>query len=183
MQTEKQTSFLKITSLIFFLTSVVLGAVLIFRQSSNKNTVSNTDSVATVKPVASTNVDMSYEFPVKKGSEDLFKISVVKAEVTERIATQNQPLEAKDDEEFLLLYLEIENRGDTPLEVDVQNYFRMLADGDKKIAPDFYNGIIQIVPISTKKDQLGFVVKKGQREFNFNVGEINGEKQVLNFSF
>lgn len=135
------------------------------------------------KPSASALIEKIFEFPISKNSQDKFGLVLVKAEKMKMVTTQNQPVTAKKDEEFLLIYLEVENNGQASITVDSQNYFRLVTEQDKRFAPDFYNGPIQIAAVATKKDQIGFVVVENQKAFKIQVGEPDGEKEIVEFQF
>jgi len=173
----------------FKLTTLVLLAIILLEILFSKKILNNfcpnpnANLAQKAKPFAETKIEKTFEFPIKKNSKDKFNLKITTAGKIKMVATKNQPMVAKEGEEFLLVYLEIENNLETPVTVDSQNYFRLVSENDKKLAPDFYNGPIQVSPISTKKDQLGFVIKSEQKEFKLLVGEIEGDKETVEFKF
>jgi len=174
---------------IFKLTTLVLFGVILLEILFSKRVLNrfcpnpNADLVQKAKPTAETKIEKSFEFPVKKLGSDKFKVSLLKAEKVGLITSKNQPVVAKEGKEFLLIYLELENNLVNPLIIDSQNYFRLESEQDKKLAPDLFNGPIQIAPISTKKDQVGFNINKGKKEFKLQVGEIEGTKEIIEIKF
>lgn len=179
---ERRLKFFKFTT-CFFLT-IILAGVLFSSKLLNYFCPKPKEELALkAKPSATTPIGQSFEFPVKKYSKDKFKFNLVKAEKVKLVTTKNQPITAKEGEEFLLVYLEVENNLGTPVTIDSQNYFRLVGEEEKKLAPDFYNGPIQIAPISTKKDQIGFVVNQNQKDFKIQVGEPEGEKETIELKF
>lgn len=175
---EKVLKFYKLTS--FVLLGLMLVVFLLYKQSPSRFCPSsNGDLVQKAKPTAESKIDRSFEFPVKKFSKDKLKIKVVSAQRVKLVTMKNQPITAKEGEDFLLLYLEIENNLETHLIVDSQNYFRLAGEGEKKLAPDFFNGEIQVSAISTKQDQIGFIVNANQNDFKLQVGEIEGLKEIV----
>jgi len=137
---------------------------------------------ANAKPLSQTTIDKSFDFLIKKGGKDNFSIKIDKATIVKLVTNKGKPLMAKEGQAYLLLYLLIDNNLQSSLNLNSQNYFRLLVD-DKKYAPDLYNTGVQIAPISTKSDQLGFVVKEDQKEFKLQVGEIDGKKEVIDIKF
>jgi len=179
---EKKASFFKFTTLL--LLAIILSEFLFSKKLLNYFCPKPQEEITQkAKPSATTQIEKSFEFPIKKNSKEKFKINITKAEKVKLVTTKNQPVAPKEGEEFLLVYLEVENNLETPITIDSQNYIRLIDENDKKLAPDFYNGPIQILPISTKKDQIGFVVKEGQNEFKLQVGEPEGKKEQVEFKF
>lgn len=179
---EKQLKIFKFTTLLLFL--VFLFEIIFLPKLLNRLCPKpQNELVQKAKPIATTQIGKTFEFPVKKFSKDKFKFNLVKAEKVELITTKNQPVLAKEGEDFLLVWLEIENNLETPAVIDSQNYFRLISNDQKKLAPDFYNGPVQVAPISTKKDQVGFVVTENQKDFNLQVGEIESEKEIVGIVF
>lgn len=173
--------FFKLTTLVLLL--VVLLEILFAKKIFNNFCpTTNTNSTQQAKLSAETKVEKSFELTAKKYTKDKFKISVIKAEKVKIVTTKNQPISAKENEEFLLLRLEIENNQEYPIVMDNRNYFRLLKD-DKKLAPDFYNGEIQVDAISTKKDTIGFIIDESEKEFKLQMGEIDGTKEIIEFKF
>jgi len=181
---EKQLKFFKITT--FFLLTIILLGILFSSELLSRfcpKPKIEDELTEKAKPLTETEIGRNFEFPVKKYSKDKFKLNLLKVSKVKMVTTKNQPVLAKEGEAFLLLYLETENNLETPIIIDIRNYFRLLGENDKKFAPDFYNGQVQIEPISSKKDQIGFVIKENQKEFKLQVGEVEEKKEEVVFSF
>lgn len=180
---EKKVRLFKLTTVIFGL--LFVGTLFYFsRQERSKDTASEKESgrVETeLKKSEEVKLDKSYEFETGQKGAD-FKVHLLGAAKVNLVKTQGEPITANKGKEFLLLALEIDNKLKQKIIVDSQNFFRLKV-GEKFFAPDFYNGEIEILPISTKGDQLGFVVDEKQKNFELQVGEIDGKKEIVKIKF
>lgn len=183
---EKRYKLFKFAS-IFLSIFLVIVLGLFFKKNqkpvSNKSSASSSALAEKAKPILEAKVEKSFDFPISKTTKDKFTIKVDKVDVVKLVTTKGKAVLAKDGEAFLLIYLQIENNLTSGLTVNSQNYFRLVDENEKRFAPDFYNTSVQVAAISTKKDNVGFVVKDGQKDFKLQVGEIDGEKQVIDIKF
>lgn len=180
---EKQLKFYKISAFLLLAVVLVGSGILISSKKlsgKNSNTAQNLSQKA--KPLFETNIGKAYDFPVKKNGRDKFRIKLEKATLVKLVTTKGKPVLAKEGNSYLLIYLQIDNNLINSLNVGSQNYFR-LVDNEKRFAPDFYNTQVLIAPISTKSDQIGFVVKADQKNFQLQVGEIDGKKDFVQIKF
>lgn len=180
---EKQLKFFKISSLLLLVLLVVVSSFFWtkIKKISAKSPSVNLSQKA--KPVLETKIDQAFDFSVKKGTKDKFNIKIDKANIVKLVTAKKNPIVPKEGEVFLLIYLQIEDNLTFGLSVNSQNYFRLVDANDKKFAPDFYNTAVQVAAISVKGDQIGFIVKEGQKDFKLQVGEIDGEKQFIDIKF
>lgn len=177
---EKQLKFFKFTTL--FLLAIIFLSVLFSQKLLSRfcpKPKAEDELTQKAKPLAEAEIGKNFEFSVKKYSKDKFKLNLLGVSKVKMVTTQNQPVLAKEGEAFLLVYLETENNSEAPITIDSRNYFRLLGEGDKKFAPDFYNGPVQIEPLSVKKDQIGFVIQEDRKELKLQVGEIDGLKETI----
>ena len=179
---DSQLKFFKFTSLILLAILVIAGVVFIFSSRNKPSTNSKTSSLnlaEKAKPVAEAQIGKSFGVPIAKGSKESLKIILDKAVLVNLVTAKGKPLVPKAGESFLLVYLEIENNTQSTYTVSSQNYFRLVDENGKKFAPDFYNTSIQVAPISTKKDQIGFVVKENKKDFKLQIIEPNTEQEII----
>lgn len=137
-------------------------------------------------PTFETKLNNEFEFPIEEApvEEASFKISLMEAKKVKLIAMQGEPIQAEADQEFLVISLEIENKNNFPFEIDSQHYFRVKGEENKSYAPDFYNGAIEIPAVSTKKDELAFIVPAEQKQFKLLLGSvIEGGKEEIEINF
>lgn len=181
---ERQLKIYKTATFLLFCVIVIVGIVTIVSKSSKSSSATaNQNLLQKAKPTAEAKVEKGFDFAIKKGGKDNFRIRIDKATLVKLVTSKGKPIIARDGESFLLVYLEIENNLQTPLLVNSQNYFRLINENDKRFASDFYNGATQVSAIATKKDQIGFVVKEGLKEYKLQVGEIDGKKEVVIIKF
>lgn len=148
-----------------------------FGQRQASSGIKEVEKLAT--PTVTSQPNKEFEFPIEEAPEEeaAFKIILTEVKKVELITMQNEPVQAEAGKEFLILSLEIENKNTYPFEVNTQHYFRLQGEEDKSYAPDFYNEAIEIPPVSTKKDELGFIIPAGQEQFKFLVGPITEEER------
>jgi len=155
-----------------------------FGQQRTPQNVKEAEKLAT--PTVAVQLNKEFEFPIEEAPESdaSYKMILTDAKKVKLVATQGEPIQAEAGKEFLILTLEIENDNAFPFEVNNQHYFRLQGEEDKSYAPDFYNDLIEIPAVSTKKDELGFIVPAEQMQFKLLVGPIIEEEKeeiVINF--
>lgn len=180
---EKQLKFLKIISVLLLVLLVIISGFYFSKISKPNSTAPSVDLSEKAKPILETKIDKSFDFLIKKGTKDKFNIKIEKADIVKLVTAKKNPIVPKQGEAFLLIYLQIENNLTSSLSINTQNYFRLVDVNDKKFAPDFFNTAVPVAAISVKSDQIGFVVKEGQKDFKLQVGEIDGEKQLVDIKF
>lgn len=180
---EKQLRLFKFLTIVL---SVLLVCVAIFSLTKNKKTSSQKNSLNLSEkavPISETKVNKSFDFLIKKGAKDKFSINIEKASLVKLVTSKGKPMVPKPGEVFLLLYLKLENNLTVGLNINSQNYFRLIDKEGKRYAPDFYNTSLQVLPISVKSDNLGFVIKEGEKNIQIQVGEVDGEKKTVEIQF
>lgn len=65
--------------------------------------------------------------------------------------------------------------------MNTRDYVRLIIDGnqEEKLAPDIHNDPVEIQAISTKQTRLGFAIDDNDKSLALQVGEIDGEKEVI----
>lgn len=126
------------------------------------------------EPTAETEVNKEFEFPIE-GEKEKLKFSITEAKKVKLISMQSKPIKAESGKEFLVLSIEIENNLAKKININSQNYLRLIGEGEKKYAPDFYNEMIEVPALSVKRDELGFIVPADQNHFKLLVGPIEKE--------
>lgn len=167
---------------------VALGFYFGQRQSapSTSPAVTQEEIARLAKPIVETEVKRKFEFPIGEAKDEgaTFKLTLVDAKKVKLVATRGEPVQTRAGEEFLIIAIEIENSSGYPLKVDSQGYIRLLGDEEKKYAPDFYNGPIEIPADSVKRDELGFVVSADKNQFKLIIGPVDGEeKEEIEINF
>jgi len=128
------------------------------------------------KPTAETEVNKSLLIPIPEQEEGV-SFTITEAKKVKIISMKNNPIRADPDKEFLVLSLEIENNLTEPVNINSQDYIRLVSEEGKRYAPEFYNQTIEVPALSIKRDELGFIVPAGQNQFKLLVGPIEEEKK------
>lgn len=173
-QKKKNPLLLIAIALVFFLGLVFIGRKILTRQDGV--------SASTVSVEVNTTFEFVGRDPDGAPLNQTLPLTFTKASKQSEVIIQGKPATAKNDKLFLVLDFEVVNSSTQPyylLPVDLVR----LVDGEKKIAPSVHQGKLEIRPISTKESNLGFVVDKKQKEFKFEVGEIENEKQEFTIRF
>jgi hypothetical protein len=118
----------------------------------------------------------------KKGKID-FKITTV--EKTNQVIVQDKTYTAKNDKTFLIVNLELKNDTTNRLNIFPGDMIRLVVDGqeEKKFAPDLHNNYVLVAPISTKIERVGFVIDAAATNLKLQVGELEGDKEMLPVKF
>lgn len=136
--------------------------------------------------LASQELNVSYTFSALDSSstpagEVVFRIA--RAEKAQEVLVQGRPANAKGDKAFLVLHIEIDNSDIEKRYISPVDVLRLIGDEGKLFAPDIHSSVVEIQPISTKITRVGFVVLKARDNFQIQVGELEGEKQILEVNF
>lgn len=165
---------------------LLLGSVVTISVINKKPKSSSINIAELAKPTATftINAPFSYELTDPKGGKIFLKYTLVDAKKVGMVTQQNQVVKLKSDEAVMILNLELQNDSTYPLKVNSQDFVRMIGEEDKKYAPDFYNGELDVAPISVKKDQLAFIIKKDTQNIKLLVGDATSkDKQTIDISF
>lgn len=174
----------------FFLILILIISVVIFWSFRSRfNSQKEESSLSLKEKAASVTAEMeigrSFDLNAKDLNNKDAKVGFTLVEVkkVKQVSTQNKPLESLPGEEFLVLSLEFANDKNFSLKANSQDLIRLVKEENKRYAPDFFNGWIEIPAFSVKKDELAFVVSEDQKEFKLQVGNIEGEKTEIEIKF
>lgn len=117
-----------------------------------------------------------------KNTNGKFQVEVTSANKAESLLIQGQRVIARNNKIFLVVNMEISNSYKVALYNQPVDSFRLIGDDGKKYAPTAHQGNVEIRPQSTKTSNVGFVVPKDQKKFKVEVGDLNSDKVILEFS-
>lgn len=117
-----------------------------------------------------------------KSTNGNLKIDVTGSYKAEDILIQGSRVIARNGKTFLVVNMEISNPYNQALYTHPVDSFRLIDGSGKKFAPTAHQGNVEIRPQSTKTSNVGFIVPKDQKKFKVEVGELNSEKVILEFS-
>lgn len=169
--------FLLVTSLVF--TFLLVGQ----RKDENSPVNNNVNKLGT--PLKEKVLSKEFKFSTKdsKDKEYFLKYNIVSAKLVNTVANKGQLINGKENENFLILSLELQNDNNVGLKVNSADFVRMIGGSNKKYAADFYNGVVDVAPISIKKDELAFIVSSNTKELKFEIGEIEDKKEEVRIMF
>lgn len=117
-----------------------------------------------------------------KNTNGKFPIEITSAQRTDSVLVQGQRVNARNNKQFLVLNMEISNNYNVPLYTYPVDSFRLIDNDGKKFAPTAHQGNVEVRPQATKTSNVGFIVPEGTKRFKVEVGELNGEKTILEFT-
>lgn len=182
---DKIRKFIKLLfGLLVILLVLLLGSRIISKAGLFQKTTEKVNEEALVK--ATVDIGKSFTFQAqkikKKGTEDV-KFTLASAELKDQIRVKGVPKNADSGRQFLLLRLEIENSSTDELSITPSDLIRLVREEGKMFAPDFHNATVIIDPLSVRKDLVSFVVPTTEKNFNFLVGELDGDKETVIVNF
>lgn len=117
-----------------------------------------------------------------KNTNGNFKVDVTGTFKAESLLVQGQRVVARNGKEFLIVNMEVSNPYNVALYTYPVDTFRLLGVDGKKYAPTAHQGNVEVRPQSTKTSNVGFIVPKGTKKFKVEIGELTGDKVLLEFS-
>lgn len=134
-------------------------------------------------------VDSSFEFPALDSqgqpTKDKIKFTISTAEKTGQVLVQDKVYTARNQKKFLIINLALKNDFARLVNIFPGNLVRLTYTGEEenRFAPDLHNNLVQVSAISTKLERIGFVVPEEEVFFNLYVGELEGEKEIVEVKF
>lgn len=111
-----------------------------------------------------------------------FKVDVTGAYRAPQLLVQGQNVIARNNKDFMVVNMQITNNYNQPLYVYPVDSFRLIDSSGKKFAPTAHQGNVEVRPQSTKNSNVGFIVPTDQSKFKVEVGGLNSDKVILEFS-
>jgi hypothetical protein len=183
---------INVKNIIIFLiavAAVVLIAPRLFSEEESqivKN--NNTDSIKIKPAQATTDINKTYNFPLKDESGEevgVLEYEITKAELMDELVVQGQKATAVDGRTFLIIGLKVKNDLNQSLEINTKDYIRLSVNGNKEnwLAPDIHNDPVKVQAISTKNTRVGFPINDTDKDLVLRIGEIKGEKEEVPIQF
>lgn len=164
-----------------------VGKMLSNTRANNAIGVSSGEKVSLAKPMATARVDQTFEFPLldQDGNEvSRIKYALETAELRDEIIVKGQRARAVNGKAFLTITLKITNSYEQGIDINSRDYVRLSVAGSSELkAPSIHNDPVEVQAISTKESRVGFAVEEGQKQFTVYIGEIKGEKQMVELNF
>ncbi len=182
---NKRFVFLIITFLI-----IASGSYFAFIKEDKAQGSSNPKSIAT-SPEKKVDLNREFEFDIQvindQGNflttKEKIKFILTDAELKDEIKLKGEPKKANDGQQYLILRIELQNNSSSRLAIISNKYIRLTDPDGKKYSPDFHNAMIAIDPLSVRRDLVAYIVNTSTKTFNFQVGELDGDKQSIEIAF
>jgi hypothetical protein len=166
---------------------VLVGKMLTNTRANSSANVTSGEKVALTKPLATASVNQTFEFPLldQDGNEvSRIKYALDKAELRDEVIVKGQRARAVNGKAFLTITLKITNSYEQGIDINSRDYVRLSVVGSPELkAPSIHNDPVEVQAISTKESRVGFTVEEGQKQFTVYIGEIKGEKQIVELNF
>lgn len=117
-----------------------------------------------------------------KNTNGNFKVDVTGAYRAPQLLVQGQTVVARNNKDFMVINMEITNNYNQPLYMYPVDSFRLIDAAGKKFAPTAHQGNVEVRPQSTKTSNVGFIVPTDLKKFKIEVGQLTGDKVLLEFS-
>lgn len=173
----------------FVIIIVLLGIGIIIKNALTPSTESAkiaSDKVQIKAAIATKELNKDIQIPVaNEDSEDVaLTMRIETLELRDEIIVQGQKATSVAGRSFLVVNLKLINPLEQGVEVNTKDYLRLEEDGkDEWLAPDIHNDPVLIQAISTKPTRLAFPIDAKARKFKLQIGEISGEKEVVEINF
>lgn len=115
--------------------------------------------------------------------EEEIKFIITEAALKEEIKLKGEAKKANQGQKYLILRIELQNDSSDRLAIISSKYIRLIGQENKKFSPDFHNAMVAIDPLSVRRDIVAYIVNNDSKNFTFQVGELEGEKQSLEIVF
>ena len=170
----------------FVLVILVVFAAAYFALSNIMNISSGASTDGRVdikKALAQQTLGKTFAYPLKdqEGNEvSRLQFQILNAELRDQIVVKGQRGTAVKGRLFLIVNLKITNSYDKAVKINTRDYFRLVKDGsNERLAPEIHNDPVEVQAISTKYTRVGFPINENERNLTLQIGEINGDKQLI----
>ncbi|OGM59952.1 hypothetical protein A3A75_00030 [Candidatus Woesebacteria bacterium RIFCSPLOWO2_01_FULL_39_10] len=130
-------------------------------------------------------LNKKFVIPLKDASGNVVaqvEYTLTDYEITNEIIVSGKKASAISGRKFLIINIKIDNPLDQTIEINTRNYLRLSVNKSNSwVAPDIHNDPVEIQPISTKLTRLGFPIKDTDKDFSLQIGELEGEKEIISF--
>ncbi len=180
--------FLKKRVLVPIIIMLITGLAFILIKMNSTGVSAETTSKVQIQPAqAKIPINKEFNFPIKddKGKE-VGKIHYLidSAEQRNEILVKGQKATAIAGRTFLILNLKINNDSKQKIQMNTRDYVRLsINDSTEWLAPDIHNDPVEAQAISTKYTRIGFPISDTDKKLKLQVGEIDGQKIIVDLSF
>lgn len=165
---------------------LVVALLLILSQILKKGKTDTSSSLETreSQTTAKANINKTFTFDARdaKSAAKAITLTFTSVERKDEIKVKSKTKRASNGKDFLFVRLEIDNKYTQKVAFTPNEIIRLEKDS-KLYAPDYHNGRLILEPLSVRNDSVVFTVNANLKEFSFQVGELEGEKQKILVKF
>ncbi len=165
---------------ILLVVLLIIAAYVVGNQTAKKSPT----KISVAKPYYSKTINKDFSFPVRDDKGDVITqvtYTIQSLDLQDQIILQGQKADAVAGRTFLILNLKIGNPSTQSMQLNSRDFIRISLDNHPELlAPEIHNDPVTIQPISTKYTRIGLPVNDTIKDVKLHVGEINGQKTVIN---
>lgn len=178
----------------YIILAVVLIAIIgitIYATRNKKTTSSSLGAVQAenlpgAKKTAS--INREFIFPIKnEAGEEVSQLRYVieSAELRDEIIVKGQKATSIEGRTFLVVSVKLTNSMERAISINTRDYVRLIRNGNpaEQLAPDIHNDPVSVQPISIKYARIGFPINETDTDLQLQVGEIQGQKEIVPITF
>lgn len=177
--------YFKYVVIVFVILALAFVAKNLFGASDSPKEI--TSKLQLKEVIASKQLDKDVLIPLKDESGEQAEPVVMKienVELRDEIIVQGQKATSVAGRSFFVVNIKLVNSLEQAVEINTRDYLRLGENGDGQwLAPDIHNDPVLVQAISTKPTRVAFPVNANVRNFRLQIGEIAGEKEVLEIAF
>ncbi len=187
-RTFNKSPFIPVIIIIIFVVIAVYFIGNTLKSNAGSTIIPGEDVRTELKaPTAAYTIQKQFLFPLKdqNGKEvSRLKFFIENAELRDEIIVKGKRALAVKGRTFLIFNLKVTNDYTLPVSINSRDYFRVLVGKNaEKLAPEIHNDPVEIQAISTKYTRIGLPIDDSDKEITLQVGEINGKKENIKFTF
>lgn len=189
--TKSFKSFKKIIYIFAGLIIIIALGYQLFIKNKKSNSKVPDPKVITSQAEQKVNINREFEFKISLindqgqllSKQGKVKFLITDAELKKDIKVKNEDKKAADKQKYLIIRIELQNNTTDRLAIISNKYIRLVGSDGKKYSPDFHNAMVAIDPLSVRRDIVAYIVNEDSKNFTFQVGELETEKQSIEIAF
>lgn len=180
----------KLSQILLLILLIVIGGLGLKTVINRKGVGANVEDRRIEVQGAKSNIDINkeFEFPLRNDNGEevsTIKYRILNVELRDEIVVKGQKATAVKGRTFLIMNLKISNEYNQAIQMNTRDYVRLTLNNneEERLAPDIHNDPVEIQAISTKFTRIGFPINDTDKNLKLHVGEITGEKKVIDLNY
>lgn len=163
---------------------IILGRA-VFSSGRNSQVLSSQQAVPAV--LSSQMLNREFFFPIRSEKDEVIGsigYTLESAQLQKEIIVKGQRATAVAGRVFLILNIKIVNKDNRTVIINARDYIRLSVNNSQEwFAADVHNDPVEAQAISTKYTRLAFPINESDKNYILQVGEIKGQKTVIDIKF